>query len=216
MYSKLFYILVFVLGNSLLSIAQNTTKNDNFKDKLTGKRWGLSYFIEQNGNLYDTLIRVHDCQNEYIEITENGKFLSTDVRKEGTWQLDGTTLTLRKQGGGKYKTLIITKLTKDSLIVTDKKKKSDDVFIEVYKVCDINDTTFKDTREIKEVRKLWGLVAGFQYFRAGYIDLGIVRSKFEWNNTFYATSLNFELAPWKNYQGTNINYGTSINFWTEE
>ena len=71
MYSKLFYILVFVLGNSLLSIAQNTTKNDDFKDKLTGKRWGLSYFIEQNGNLYDTLIRVHDCQNEYRSFFKN-------------------------------------------------------------------------------------------------------------------------------------------------
>ncbi len=206
MYKNLLLILLILFGNFSLSVAQNK----DLKDKLVAKRWGLSYFIEQNGALYDTLIRVHDCQNEYIEITPNGKFLSTDLRKEGTWQLNNDVLILKKQGGGIYKNLVITRLTEDSLIVTDKKRKSDDVFIEVYRVCDINDTTFKDTREIKEVRKSWGLIAGIQQFKATYIELGIARTKFEWNNVFYAMSLNFELAPWKSH------YGTSINFWSED
>jgi hypothetical protein len=205
MYKKIWYLICSLLLGTTLTFAQNK----DLKTELLGKRWGLSYFIEQNGNLYDTLIRVHDCQNEYIEITENGKFLSTDLEKEGTWQLNGDTLYLRKQNGWVYKNLLISKVTKDSLIMTDKKRTSDDVFIEVYRVCDINDTTFKDTREIKEVRKSWGIIAGAQYFKAAYIDIGLARSKFEWNNIFYAMSLNFELAPWQNH------YGASVNFWSE-
>lgn len=216
MYQKLLYILIILFANSFVNLSVSLAQNKDLKDKLVAKRWGLSYFIEQNGALYDTLIRVHDCQNEYIEITANGKFLSTDLRKEGTWQLNNDVLTLKKQGGGIYKNLVITRLTEDSLIVTDKKRKSDDVFIEVYRVCDINDTTFKDTREIKEVRKSWGLIAGVQQFKATYLELGIARTKFEWNNVFYAMSLNLELAPWKNGNGTNFNYGTSINFWSED
>lgn len=204
-------ITSFIFILSLLGfLHQSFAQNNDVLSKLVGKRWGLSYFIEQNANLYDTLIRVHDCQNEFIEITANGRFLTTDLEKEGTWTLNGETLTLKKGSGSKYKTLTITKLTNDTLIMTDKKKKSDDVFIEVYKVCDINDTTFIDTREIKEIRRSWSVIAGGQYFKAPFAELGLVRNRYEWNNVLYAASLNLELAPW------NSHYGASLNFWSED
>jgi hypothetical protein len=211
-----FFFFIIFLVYSQISVAQN---NDRF-EKLVGKRWGLSYFIEQNANVYDTLLRGRNCNNEYMEITANGRFLSSDLDKEGTWTLKDNTLLLKKASGLPYKLLTITKLTHDSLIVTDKKKKSDDVFIEVYKVCDINDTTFTDTREIKQINKNWGFVFGAQDFAKAsvlgtalispYIELGISRSRVEWNGVVYAASLNFETAPWRSI------YGTSLNFWSED
>jgi hypothetical protein len=189
------------------TFAQNT--NPDIQNLLLGKRWGLRYFIEQTNNLYDTLIRVHDCQNEFIEITANGRFLSTDLRKEGRWSLNGDLLKLRKSSGGKYKNVRIKYLTKDSLVLVDDEVVTD-VFIETYKLCDLTDTTFIDTREIKEVRKSWGMTVGGQTFRGTFVELGLANAKFEWNKVFYAAHAAIEAAPWQN------NYGIAANVWSED
>ncbi len=186
-------------------------QNKDFKQLLVGKRWGLSLFIQKNANVYDTIFRVRDCQGEYIEITGDNRFLSTDLNKEGSWKLNGDLLELRKSSGGKYKTLKIAYLSEDSLTLLDEgAKPTDDTFIETYKICGLDDNTFIDTREIKTIRKSWGITAGLQQFQNSYFHLGIANAKFEWNNVFYAAGAGIETSTWSGH------YGLNVNFWSED
>lgn len=194
-----------------LLVGNIEAQNKDIRKLLVGKRWGLALFIQKNGNLYDTVFRVRDCQNEYLEITSDDKFLSTDLKKEGTWKLEGNLISLTKASGFRYKTLKIEYISEDSLALFDYgKDEKQDVFIETYKICGLEDKTFEDTREIKEIRKSWGFIAGVQQFDNTYVQLGVANTKFEWNNVFYAAGLIAEVAPWYN------RYGLSANFWSED
>jgi hypothetical protein len=203
--------LLFLLSITCFWGLSATAQQQDLQKLITGKRWGLSLFIQKNGNLYDTIFRVRDCQNEFIEITNDGKFLSTDLNKEGKWQIEGKQLVLKKQGNWHYKTLEIAYISEDSLALFDYGKgKNQDIFIETYKICGLEDKTFLDTREIKTVRKSWGLVGGVQQFNNTYAVLGVAKAKFEWNNVFYAAGILTELAPWHEH------YGLNLNFWSED
>lgn len=215
------------------SIAQ--TVQENFKKFAIGKRWGLRHFIEKyplksskdarkvsegmvttdtDGRqiVIDTLINVHDCQQEYLDLRTDGSFASTNVENGGTWSFaTDNQITFRKGNGSKYMTVEVNYLSEDSLVLVDKENLND-IFIQVFKVCALNDTTFADSREIYKIWNIWGITGGYQWWeKNGLIEIGITRwRQFEWNKVIYAFSANIEIDP------VNAMHGASLNLWSED
>ncbi len=230
---KSVFLFLFLLL-SQFSFSQST--QESFKKSAVGKRWGLRYFVEKyplknnkdavkiisegktiietDGRqvVIDTLIRVHDCQQEYLELRTNNTFESTNVEDGGTWSFTGDKeITFRKANGAKYMKAMVDFVGEDSLILIDNENPAD-IFTQVFKVCALNDTTFVDSREVYKVWNIWGVTAGYQWWETnGLVELGITRwRQFEWNRAIYAFSANVEIDP------INSMHGASINLWSED
>jgi hypothetical protein len=234
--------LVFILSLSIFSIgilpavfAQVT--QDDFQKNAVGRRWGLRYFIEKypvktekemrsalkeqktvvtdtDGKqaVIDTLIKVHDCQQEFLELRNNNTFSSTNVEDGGTWSFTSNNeITFRKANGAKYMKTKVNFASADSLILVDDENPND-IFIQVFKVCALNDTTFADSREVYKIWNIWGVTGGVQWWEQNtLLELGITRwRQFEWNRAIYAFSANLEIDP------VNGMHGASLNLWSED
>jgi hypothetical protein len=179
------------------------------RSQLIAKRWATALVIEQLGNQYDTLLKIHDCQNEFIEFFGNSSFISPTIRTEGKWKIEqDSILQLTYRSGRKYKTAFIQHLSKDSLTV----RIQDDArhaFIEIYTSCGLNDTTYIDSRqEYSEIQGV-GIMTGALYSKVPYLELGIAKSKLNWNNVFFGVAGSIEVAPFQNM------YGLSSYIWSE-
>ncbi|SFE58975.1 hypothetical protein [Thermoflexibacter ruber] len=230
-----FALFLFTLSFPItLSFAQSNV--EKFKNLAVGKHWGMRYFIEKypvknekesrkilaegkkiiplDGKPFviDTLIRVYDCLQEYLQLRANNTFASTNVEEGGTWATEGTDrIIFRKRNGAKYISANISFVSEDSLVLIDEENPND-VFIQIFKVCKDNDSTFIDSREVYKVWNIWGIIGGYQRWEQnGLIELGLTRWKqFEWNRVIYAFSANVEIDP------INSMHGASVNLWTED
>ncbi|MCU0390990.1 MAG: hypothetical protein MUE81_07720 [Thermoflexibacter sp.] len=228
-------IAVFIMP--LFASAQNNaTYLEKFKNLAIGKRWGLRHFIEKypikndkekkkilienkkviqiDGKewVIDTLINVHDCQQEFLDLRTNNTFASTNVENGGTWSLDNDNqVVFRKGNGAIYLKADIAFVNEDSLVLIDNSN-PDDIFTQIFKICNLNDTTFVDSREVYKIWNVWGVIGGYQRWEQnGVVELGITRwRQLEWNRVIYAFSANLEIDP------INAMHGTSLNLWTED
>jgi hypothetical protein len=178
---------------------------------LPGKRWALALYIVESSLGADTILRVHDCANEFLEVMPNGTFLSSNLRKAGTWQIvDDSTVLFKKPSGAKLMLAKINYLTADSLAITDFAKNKD-AFIQTFNKCRADDVTFVDSRPEFSLLETWSVIAGAQYFRSGFAELGIARGDLTlWNNLLYSYGAHLELAPWNNI------YGLMAHGWIED
>lgn len=203
---KLLFLLVFLSLHSLV-FAQNEAVS-----LLKGKRWALAHLVEEFGNKKDTLLRVHDCTNEFVEFLIDGTFTIPTLEKDGKWTVEqDSILIFRNHRGGKIKTAYIRYLSKDSLLLVDKVRNTkSSIFYESYNLCRIGDSTYVDNdREEFQTQKNMGVVAGFQQFDNSVVEIGFGKGKIEWDNHFYGYSLNLNLAPW------NKVYGLHLNAWSD-
>lgn len=237
--NKLIFVLslfIFSITMNSLVVAQGVTQED-FQKRAVGKRWGLRYFIEKypvktdkevknalkeektvatdaDGRqvVIDTLIKVHDCQQEYLDLRNNNTFTSTNVENGGTWSFTNTNeITFRKANGAKYMKTKVNFVSEDSLILVDDENPND-IFVQVFKVCALNDTTFADSREVYKIWNIWGVTGGVQWWETNtLLELGLTRwRQFEWNRAIYAFSANVEIDP------VNGMHGASLNLWSED
>ncbi|MCS7018646.1 MAG: hypothetical protein RMJ87_00900 [Cytophagales bacterium] len=199
-------VLVFKWSTVLAQISR-----EKIREQLPGKRWALALYIVENPLGKDTILRVHDCANEFLEVLPNGTFLSANVRKPGTWQVvNDSTVVFRKASGAKLMAAKVSYLTADSLVLIDFAKNKD-AFIQTYNKCRANDTTFVDSRPEFRLLETWSVVAGGQYFRASFAELGIARGELaQWNQLLYSYGIHAEIAPWNNL------YGLLVHGWIED
>lgn len=207
-FMRLFAALCLVVG-AIAARAQVNQKQ--IKELLPGKRWGLALYIVQTPLGRDTILRVRDCANEFLEVMPNGTFISSNLRKAGTWQIvDDSTVLFKKPSGGKLMTARIDHLTTDSLVIVDFAKNKD-VFIQTFSRCRPDDTTFIDSRPELTLLETWSALVGGQFFRNAFADLGIARGDLTlWNNLLYSYGAHVELAP------QNQTYGLMAHGWIEE
>ncbi len=230
------FILFSLILFSYPTISFAQTNVEKFKNLAVGRHWGLRYFIEKypvknekeskkilaegkkivqvEGKPFviDTLIRVHDCLQEYLELRTNNTFSSTNVEQGGTWATEGNDrITFRKGNGAKYMSANIGFVSEDSLVLVDDDNPND-VFIQIFKVCSPDDTTFMDSREIYKVWNIWGAIGGYQRWEQnGLVEVGLTRwRQFEWNRVIYALSANVEIDL------INAMHGASLNLWAED
>ncbi|TAD98562.1 MAG: hypothetical protein EAZ97_10665 [Bacteroidetes bacterium] len=183
-------------------------QSELIKKNLLGKRWGLAQLIEIDDQKQDIKIRMRDCSEEFLEILGDRTFISPEMEKDGKWEIiNDSMLVFRKDTGKKLRTVAISYLSADSLVLTERFGKN--AFVETYNVCKSNDSTYYDNYESFEEFESWGVVAAFQQFDYGNLEVGIGRGKIDLDNNFYAISGNLELAPWNNL------YGLSVNAWSE-
>lgn len=194
---------------SLSTSAQINKQKIN--ELLPGKRWALALYIVQNSLGADTILRVHDCANEFLEVMPNGTFLSSNLRKAGTWRIvDDSTVLFKKPSGTKLMLAKINYLTADSLAITDYAKNKD-AFVQTFNKCKADDATFVDSRPEFSLLETWSVIAGAQYFRSGFAELGIARGDLTlWNSLLYSYGAHLELAPWNNI------YGLMAHGWIED
>jgi len=229
---KICFLSLFLFAYAFAS-AQNM--QETFKKVAVGKRWGLRHFIEKYplrsnkdaakiGNakiitdsegrkiVVDTLISTHDCQQDYLDLRTDGTFASTNVEQGGTWAfVSDNQITFRKANGAKHTTVSVSYASEDSLILTDSDNPND-IFIQIFKVCGLDDKTFADNRQIYKIWDIWGITGGYQWWEQnGLVEVGITRwRQFEWNRVIYAFSANLEIDP------KNGMHGASLNLWSED
>lgn len=191
--------------------AQAQVNQQKIRELLPGKRWALALYIVESSLGRDTILRVHDCANEFLEVLPNGTYLSSNLRKPGTWQItDDSTVLFKKPSGAKLMSARINYLTTDSLVITDFAKNKD-AFIQTFNKCRADDATFVDSRPEFSLLETWSVVAGAQYFRAGFAEIGIAKGDLTlWNSILYSYGAHLELAPWSNV------YGLLAHGWIED
>jgi len=192
---KIFFLVSCFFSLSLQ--AQNPTL-------LVGKRWALHHLVEQFKNNTDTLARFADCQEEFIEFFSDGKFDSPKLDAYGYWQLQDSVLLLKNHKNKNYRRLIVRQLDEKDMVLVE--KNPHDVFLEHYVPCE--QLLEPDDRQVFTVVRTLGLVAGWQQFDRSVAEIGIANGIFEWDNNFYALSLNAEI-------GQSL-YGASLNAWSED
>jgi hypothetical protein len=175
------------------------------KDLMVGKRWGLSLYITQTPLRNDTLFRTRNCSEEFLELFPDGSFESPDLNKLGRWEILNDSMVLfRGSGGARLRQVVVNHLSVDSLVTTDwglTNKRGRDAFIETFRVCQLTDKNFFDTRESFTITDTWGLNLGFQQFRASFAEVGIGRGIFGRKGRVVMPMLNLELAPWQGVYG---------------
>ncbi|WP_448518616.1 hypothetical protein [Rhodoflexus sp.] len=204
-----FFALLLTLVLSCAVQAQ--VNQQKIKELLPGKRWALALYIVESSLGRDTILRVHDCANEFLEVLPNGSYISSNLRKPGTWQVvDDSTVLFKKPSGAKLMMAKINYLTADSLVITDFAKNKD-AFIQTFNKCRADDATFVDSRPEFSLLESWSLIAGAQYFRAGLAEIGIAKGDLTlWNSILYSYGAHLELAPQNNI------YGLLAHGWIED
>ncbi|MCS6967977.1 MAG: hypothetical protein RMJ44_03895 [Cytophagales bacterium] len=206
------HVVIFLAVMALLTCRTHAQINQKLiRELLPGKRWALALYIADTPLGRDTILRVHDCANEFLEVLPNGSFISSNLRKPGTWQIiDDSTVLFKKSSGATIMTARISYLSPDSLVIIDFVKNKD-IFIQTFNLCRPNDVTFEDSRPEFTILETWSLVAGGQYFQSGLADIGIARGELTtWNKILYSYGAHLELAPW------NSIYGLIANGWLED
>jgi len=204
-------LLAFLLPLVFSFAAKAQMNRQKINELLPGKRWALALYIVQSSLGADTILRVHDCANEFLEVMSNGTFISSNLRKAGTWQIvDDSTVLFKKPSGAKLMLARINYLTADSLVITDFAKNKD-AFVQTFNKCRADDATFVDSRPEFSLLETWSVVAGAQYFRSGLAEIGIARGDLTfWNSLLYSYGAHVEFAPWNNL------YGLMVHGWIED